>query len=256
MPTAEELKARFENRLRPGPTDERLAASLGLAAAMPERLPMGEGSGAPEVVQRPGEPAGANGTDPEAKTAPDKAARTNGKTRRQGVRLVKPDDVAAPPASDADDPAGQRGSGGANLDTVAELFPPPPLLAAAGPEPVKVGFPVPVELIRDVTRLKVDLSRQLGRRLSNHEIGAAAAGLLPGEPGQAAELVRGHATRLGLSETSGVGPRRRLVADIPSEAATGLEDLVLAVDATENVRVTKSQLWALAHVLLLERAGR
>ena len=43
------------------------------------------------------------------------------------------------------------------LEHVAELFPPPPLLAAsAGPEPVKVGVPVPVEVIRDVTRLKVD----------------------------------------------------------------------------------------------------
>ena len=106
--------------------------------------------------------------------------------------------------------------------------------AAAGPEPVKVGFPVPVDLIRDVTRLKVDLSRRLGRRLSNHEIGAAAAQLIFAVPAM---------------------PRRR-VAAIAQPAATRLEDLVLAIDETENVRVTKSQLWALGHVLLLERAGR
>jgi hypothetical protein len=128
------------------------------------------------------------------------------------------------------------------------------LLAAAGPEPVKVGFPVPVDLIRDVTRLKLDLSRHLARRISNHEIGGAAAGLVPTDPAQGAELVRGHAERLGLTER--VTPRRRLVAAISREAAATLEDLVLAIDETEGVRVTKSQLWALAHVLLLERAGR
>ena len=231
MPTAEELKARFESRLRPGPTDERLAASLGLVA---EAVPGGE-------------PAPAHISNPE------ETPRAGGTSRRPSVRLVaEPADAAGPAV--AAEPA-ERGSGGADLDAVADLFPPPPLLAAAGPEPVKVGFPVPVALIRDVTRLKVDLSRHLGRRLSNHEIGAAATGLLPTEPGRVAELVRGHAERLGLADPNPM-PRRRLVADIPGESATALEDLVLAVDAAENVRVTKSQLWALAHGLLLERAGR
>jgi len=259
MPTAQELKARFENRVRPGPADERLAASLGLAAAMPEVLPMGEGSGEPEVVQPQAERGAVNGTVAGAKTPPTKPAGGSGRGGRHAVRLLSPEEThtAVAPADDPADAerAGGWGGGGADLDAVAALFPPPPLLAAAGLEPVKVGFPVPVPLIREVTRLKVDLSRQLGRRLSNHEIGAAATSLLPSEPGQVAELVRGHAERVGLSDPSPL-PRRRLVADIPEGAATALEDLVLAVDATENVRVTKSQLWALAHVLLLERAGR
>src|SRR5581483_6029417 len=197
-------------------------------AAMPEVLPMGEGSGEPEVVQPQAERGAVNGTVAGAKTPPTKPAGGSGRGGRQAVRLLSPEEThtAVAPADDPADAerAGGWGGGGADLDAVAALFPPPPLLAAAGLEPVKVGFPVPVPLIRDVTRLKVDLSRQLGRRLSNHEIGAAATSLLP---------------------------RRRLVADIPEGAATALEDLVLAVDATENVRVTKSQLWALAHVLLL-----
>jgi len=244
MPTAEELKARFENRLRPGPTDDRLNASLGLLASPAE----------PEPAPDPLNPAEADGTAAEPQPAPAKpiGREAKAKPRRQAVRLV----TATDPKGEAGgaQAAQGRGSGGVGLDGMAELFPPPPLLAAAGPEPVKVGFPVPVDLIRDVTRLKVDLSRRLGRRLSNHEIGAAATRLLPGDPGEVAELVRGHAERLGLTEQG--TPRRRLVADVHQGAATGLEDLVLAVDETEGVRVTKSQLWALAHVLLLERAGR
>ena len=248
MPTAEELKARFEGRLRPGPTDERLAVSLGLLPAVAE----------PEEA-RPGDPPPG---EPGGEVAAPKRAPGNAKPRRQPVRLVPPQDSAPVPeagngaASANGVTEGTADSGGVGLDAVTSLFPAPePLVAAAGPEPVKVGFPVPVDLIRDVTRLKVDLSRHLGRRLSNHEIGAAAARLVPTDPAAAAEQVRRHAERVGLTDAAGT-PRRRLVAAIPQDAATTLEDLVLSIDATENVRVTKSQLWALAHVLLLERAGR
>ena len=246
MPTAEELKARFENRLRPSPTDERLAASLGL-------LPVSaEPEGTPET-----EPAATNGAERAAPATP-RDAEAKAKPRRKSVRLVTGPAANAATHGDGDGAnpvmAQERGSGGAGLEGLADLFPPPPLLAAAGPEPVKVGFPVPVDLIRDVIRLKVDLSRHLGRRLSNHEIGAAAARLVPDDPAQVAELVRRNAARLGLTERATL--RRRLVAAIPRQAATTLEDLVLAIDETEQVRVTKSQLWALAHVLLLERAGR
>ena len=246
MPTAEELKARFENRVRPGPADERLAATLGLlAVAEPEPHPAEDRPNVGRDVETP---------------EPIRAAPKS-KPRRQPVRLVAP--AGSEPSggpngaetSSAPQTAGETDGGGGDLDAVADLFPPPPpLLAAAGPEPVKVGFPVPVELIRDVTRFKVDLSRHLGRRLSNHEIGAAAARLVPVEAGEAAELVRHHAERLGVGDPA--TPRRRLVAAIPQAAATRLEDLVLAIDEPENVRVTKSQLWALAHALLLERAGR
>jgi hypothetical protein len=252
MPTAEELKARFEHRLRPGPTDERLAASLGLMPAAAEPAPA-------EPDRQPGDspragPRSANGAAPATQPAPAKQNGAKTKPRRQAVRLVTAEPTGETPAATPSPDGQQWGSGGEGLELVAELFPPPPVLAAAGPEPVKVGFPVPVDLIRDVTRLKVDLSRHLARRISNHEIGAAAARLVPTDPGQVAELVRDHADRLGLTEQA--TPRRRLVAAIPRDAATTLEDLVLAIDETEGVRVTKSQLWALAHVLLLERAGR
>lgn len=248
MPTAEELKARFENRLRPGPTDERLAASLGLIPAVAEPAP------APTPDDGPGAPAKGSGAVTEPAAAKGSGSKT--KPRRQPVRLVTgPEPTGAADLTAALSGDGERrGSGGEGLEILAELFPPPALLAAAGPEPVKVGFPVPVDLIRDVTRLKVDLSRHLGRRLSNHEIGSAAAGLLPAAPDGVAELVRTHAERIGVGDHSLL--RRRLVASIPAGAATSLEDLVLAIDETEGVRVTKSQLWALAHVLLLERAGR
>jgi hypothetical protein len=43
---------------------------------------------------------------------------------------------------------------------------------------------------------------------------------------------------------------------VPVVVAAGLEDLVLGVEETEGIRVTKSRLWALAHLLLLETAGR
>jgi hypothetical protein len=246
MPSAEELKARFEGRLRPGPTDERLAASLGLlpAPAEPE----------PQSSEPPSERGG--------EVAAPKRAPGNAKPRRQPVRLVSAPESGPTPQSGNGAGSGKAATeaetdgGGVGLDALSSLFPAPePLVAAAGPEPVKVGFPVPVDLIRDVTRLKVDLSRHLGRRLSNHEIGAAAAELVPADPADAAEQVRRHAERVGLTDPAGTA-RRRLVAAIPQDVATALEDLVLAIDATENVRVTKSQLWALAHVLLLERAGR
>lgn len=246
MPTAEELKARFEGRLRPGPTDERLAASLGLLPAVAD--------GEPQPSER-------SASDLGAEVAAPKRAPGNAKPRRQPVRLVTPQDSAPAPEAGSRAASAKAAteahaeSGGVGLDAVASLFPAPePLVAAAGPEPVKVGFPVPVDLIRDVTRLKVDLSRHFGRRLSNHEIGAAAAQLIPAEPADAAELVRLHAGGLGVGDPA--TPRRRLVAAIPQPAATRLEDLVMAIDETENVRVTKSQLWALGHVLLLERAGR
>lgn len=245
MPTAEELKARFEDRVRPSPTDERLAASLGLlpAAAQPAPQPTDPTASESGEVARP------------------KPAPGNAKARRQPVRLVTPQDSTPPAAlpNVGTEPAaageGQNNSGGVGLDALASLFPAPePLVATTGPDPVKVGFPVPVDLIRDVTRLKVDLSRHLGRRLSNHQLGAAAAELVPTQPADAAELVRRHADRLGVAEHA--VPRRRLVAAIPQPAAARHEDLVLAIDETENVRVTKSQLWALGHLLLLERAGR
>ena len=53
---------------------------------------------------------------------------------------------------------------------------------ADGPPSVKLGFPVQVPLMREVARLEVDLSRHLARRISNHEIAAAALTLLPGDP--------------------------------------------------------------------------
>jgi hypothetical protein len=254
MPSAEELKARFEDRVRPGPTDERLAVSLGLMPASAEPAPAEAPDRRSEDNTAAG-PRSANGAA--GATQPTQAKRSEAKTkpRRQAVRLVTaPESDAATQPETPSVNGQQRGSGGEGLEVLVELFPPPPLLAAAGPEPVKVGFPVPVDLIRDVTRLKVDLSRHLGRRLSNHELGAVAAHLVPTDPAKVAELVRGHADRLGLTEQT--TPRRRLVAAIPRGAATTLEDLVLAIDETEGVRVTKSQLWALAHVLLLERASR
>jgi hypothetical protein len=110
--------------------------------------------------------------------------------------------------------------------------------------------------MRDVARFKVDLSRHLARRISNHEIGAAALGLLPGDPGAVADLLRRYAVRIGLDPEAPPSPSRRLVASVPALAAAGLEDLVLGVEETESIRVTKSQLWALAHLLLLERASR
>ena len=254
MPTAEELKARFENRVRPGPTDERLAVSLGLmpsvAEPAPAEAPDCRSDDSPEAG-----PSSANGAARATQPARAKQSEVKNKPSRQAVRLVTAPD--SDPETEPETRSGhgqRRGSGGEGLEALVELFPPPPLLAAAGPEPVKVGFPVPVDLIRDVTRLKVDLSRHYGRRVSNHEVAAAAARLVPTDPAKLAELVRGHADRLGLTEQT--TPRRRLVAAIPREAATTLEDLVLAIDETEGVRVTKSQLWALAHVLLLERSGR
>lgn len=252
MPTAEELKARFEDRLRPGPTDERLAVSLGLMPAAAEPAPAETSDRGSDDDMAAGARS-ANGAADATQPAHVNRSEAKTKPRRQSVRLVSAGD--ADPQQDTPSGSGQqRGSGGEGLEVLVELFPPPPLLAAAGPEPVKVGFPVPVDLIRDVTRLKVDVSRHLGRRVSNHEVGAAAARLVPTDPAKVAELVRGYADRLGLTERTTT--RRRLVAAIPREVATTLEDLVLAIDETEGVRVTKSQLWALAHVLLLERAGR
>src|SRR5437868_5525288 len=100
MPTAEELKARFEHRLRPGPTDERLAASLGLIAAMHEPLPMGgEEAGEVDAVQAQADPVATNGTMPDAEAAPEKGARVDGKARRKAVRLVSRDENGDEPAS-------------------------------------------------------------------------------------------------------------------------------------------------------------
>jgi hypothetical protein len=216
MATAEELRARFEARVSPpGPTDEKLAATLGLVPA----------------VKPP----------------------ANGKTRRPVTAPTPSADVIAQPtAIDETD-----GGGGVGLEAVAHLFPAREALAPAdGPPSVKLGFPVPVPLMRDVARFKVDLSRHLARRISNHEIGAAALTLLSGDPTAVADLLRGHAARIGIDPDAPPCPSRRLVASVPSASAAGVEDLVLGVEETESIRVTKSQLWALAHLLLLERASR
>jgi len=106
--------------------------------------------------------------------------------------------------------------------------------------------------MRDVARFKVDLSRHLARRISNHEIGAAALGLLPGDPDAVANRLRRHAVRIGIDPEAPPVPARRLVASVPATSSAGLEDLVLGVEETESIRVTKSQLWALGHVLLVE----
>ncbi|MGH9022527.1 MAG: hypothetical protein ACRDV9_05420 [Acidimicrobiia bacterium] len=213
MPSAEEMRARFERRVAPpGPTDEKLAVSLGL---LPEKP--------------------ANGS--------------KRSTAKPGVVEVAP--MTSSGGVEAD-------GGGVGLEGVANLFPAPRALVpvAPGPPQVKIGFPVPVALMREVTRLKVDMSRHLARRLSNHEIGVAALALLPGDPETAAELLRGHAARVGLDGDTPPSPTRRLVALVDSRAAIGVEDLGLALEEHLGTRVTKSQLWALAHVLLLERAGR
>ena len=214
MATAEEMRARFEARVSPpGPTDEKLAATLGL-------LPVAA--------------APANGKRRQPPTAAGGAALT---------------DVMAPTA-DVEESHG----GGVGLEAVGQLFPAPEALAPAdGPPAVKLGFPVPVPLMREVARFKSDLSRHLGRRISNHEMGAAALGLLPGDPASVADLLRRHAVRIGLDPEAPPAPSRRLVASVPQAAAAGLEDLVLGVEESESIRVTKSQLWALAHVLLLEQ---
>jgi hypothetical protein len=215
MATAEEMRARFEARVSPpGPTDEKLAATLGL---LPAAKAPANGKRRPAVME-------------------------------EGAALT---DVTAQPAMEETD-----GGGGVGLDVVGHLFPAPEALAPADGQPaVKLGFPVPVPLMREVVRFKVDLSRHLARRISNHEIGAAALGLLPGDPGAVADLLRRHAHRIGIDPDTRPCPSRRLVASVPSASAAGLEDLVLGVEETEGIRVTKSQCWALAHVLLLERAG-
>jgi hypothetical protein len=71
-------------------------------------------------------------------------------------------------------------------------------------------------------------------------------------PAAVAKLLRRHAARIG-AETPPVRARR-LVAPVPAAAAAGLEDLVV-VEEREGIRVNKSQLWALTHVLLFETAG-
>lgn len=70
-----------------------------------------------------------------------------------------------------------------------------------------------------------------------------------------ADLLRRHAARIGLDAEAPPVPARRLLASVPA-AAAGLEDLVLGVEEDGGIRVTKSQFWALAHLLLLERAAR
>jgi hypothetical protein len=142
--------------------------------------------------------------------------------------------------------------GGEGLETVAHLFPAPEALAPVDGTPsVKLGFPVPVPLMREVAHFKLDLSRYLNRRVSNHEIGAAALHVLPGTPAVVAELLRRHAGRIGLDPEAPPMPVRRLVASVPAAAAAGVEDVVLGIEESEGIRVTKSQLWALAHLLLL-----
>jgi hypothetical protein len=143
---------RFLQRVSPpGPTDEKLAATLGLLPA------------------------------------------ANGKRRRAVTTETRDTDVI-PQIADIEEAIG---GGGVGLESVARLFPAPRALAPAdGPPSVKLGFPVPVPLMREVARLEVDLSRHLGRRVSNHEIAAAALGLLPGEPAAVADLLRRHAARM------------------------------------------------------------
>jgi hypothetical protein len=211
------MRERFLQRVSPpGPTDEKLAATLGLI--------------------------------------PEKPA--NGKKRRPVTET--PADVVPDMADD-----GSRGvelkelGGGEGLGPVAHLFPPPPALAISdGPPTVKLGFPVPVPLMREVAHFKLDLSRHFNRRVSNHEIGAAALQLLPDHPASVAELLRRHSARIGLDPEAPPVPARRLVASVPAAVAAGVEDLVLGIEESEGLRVTKSQLWALAHVMLLENAGR
>jgi hypothetical protein len=70
-----------------------------------------------------------------------------------------------------------------------------------------------------------------------------------------AELSRRHAARIGFDSEVPPSPSRRLVGSVPAPTAAGLEDLVLGVEESESTRVTKSQLWAPAHFLLLERSG-
>lgn len=249
MPTAEDMRARFERRVSPpGPTDEKLVATLGLAL-----LPTPDAT--PNVVTAQTAPAM---TGPIAAPAdPDGggvAVEPADPQRPAGRRRPSLDVVISEPES-ADGEATFDG-GGVGLDAVAGLFPAPAALAPTTPTPavVKVGFPVPVALMREVTRFKVDLSRHLGRRLSNHEIGTAALRLLPTDPAEVAGLLRAHATRLGLTTDTPASPARRFVALVPTPAAAAVEDLTLALEEHLDTRVTKSQLWALAHVLLLERA--
>lgn len=181
------------------------------------------------------------------------AVKTNGK-RRRAVTTESP--VLTDVVPDIEEAEESDSSGGVGLQAVAHLFPAPEALAPAdGPPLVKLGFPVPVTLMREVARFKVDLSRHLARRISNHEIGAAALQLLPNEPASVAELLRRHASRIGLDPDAPPSPSRRLVASVSSAAAASLEDLVLGVEEQESIRVTKSQLWALAHAQLLG-AGR
>lgn len=75
--------------------------------------------------------------------------------------------------------------------------------------------------MREVARFKVDISRHLGRRISNHEISAAALGLVPGDPAVVAELLRRHAPRIGVDPDAPPSPSRRLVASVPSPSAAG-----------------------------------
>lgn len=219
MARAEEMRERFLQRVSPpGPTDEKLAATLGLL--------------------------------------PEKPRPANGKKRRP-VMTETPAGVVPEMTDGSGGVAVEDQLGGEDaLQAVAYLFPPPPVLAPAdGPPTVKLGFPVPMPLMREVAHLKLDLSRHLNRRVSNHEIGAAALQLLPREPTSVAELLRRHACRIGLDPEAPPSPSRRLVASVPAAAAAGLEDLVLGLEEDEGIRVTKSQLWALVHVLLLERAA-
>jgi hypothetical protein len=213
MASAEQMRERFLQRVSPpGPTDEKLAVTLGL---MPER-----------------------------------SAR-----KRRPVTTETPADVV--PDMDGSGGVAVEVQGESGLEAVAHLFPAPEALAPLDGIPsVKLGFPVPVPLMREVAHFKLDLSRHLNRRVSNHEIGAAALQLLPGTPAVVAELLRRHAGRIGLDPEAPPMPARRLVASVAAAAAAGVEDLVLGVEEDEGIRVTKSQLWALAHVILLESAGR
>jgi hypothetical protein len=221
MASAEQMRERFLQRVSPpGPTDEKLAVTLGL---LPERPANGK-------RRRP----------------------VTTKTPAEGVPDMEDHEADGGGGVEVDDQPG----GGEGLEAVVHLFPAPPALAPAdGPPPVKLGFPVPVPLMREVAHFKLDLSRHLNRRVSNHEIGAVALQLLPKVPASVAELLRRHAPRIGLDTEAPPVPARRLVASVPMALAAGVEDLVLGVEETEGIRVTKSQLWALAHALLLDRAA-
>jgi hypothetical protein len=145
-------------------------------------------------------------------------------------------DVTAPTA----DTKGTACGGGVGLEAVARLLPAPEALTPAdGPPVVKLGFPRPGAAHAGGHPLQGrPLSRHLPRRTSNHEIGAAALSLLPGDPVIVAEQLRRHAPRVGLDPDAPPSPSRRLVDSVPSASAAGLEDLVLGVEGSESIRVT------------------